>query len=159
MSKIINTRISQKHDFEYNWINSASEFIPRVGELIVYEVEVDKEGNLLTQLPEGRTEPYTYSRMKIGDGITSVENLPFIDDALLERVGVLEAIDHDAYIASDVVVLSESQKYTDSAITTVEGKVTELSGNVYSKEETFTKDEVNAAIEAALTVANSWGEF
>jgi hypothetical protein len=103
------------------------------------------------------------------------------EKALAGRLDTLEAIDHDAYVAADTalktelegkiadakteaanqnaVVLAESQKYTDSAITTVEGKVTELSGNTYSKEETFTKDEVNAAIEAALTVANSWGEF
>jgi uncharacterized protein YqhQ len=33
------------------------------------------------------------------------------------------------------------------------------SADVYAKTETFTKDEVNAAIEEALTAANSWGEF
>ena len=80
--KQISTRISQKHDFEYNWINSASEFIPYAGEIIIYDAELDEQGNLLTTLPEGRTEPYTYSRMKIGDGVTLVSNLPFINDVI-----------------------------------------------------------------------------
>jgi hypothetical protein len=59
----------------------------------------------------------------------------------------------------DAVVLAESQKYTDSAIATVESKVTELSGNTYSKEETFTKDEVSAAIATAVEEAQTWGSF
>ena len=44
----------------------------------------------------------------------------------------------------DVVILSEAQKYADA-----------LAGNVYNKSETYTKEEVNAAIADAL----AWGEF
>lgn len=59
----------------------------------------------------------------------------------------------------DAVVLAEAQKYTDQAeadaIAAAEGKVNALASNVYTKEQTFTKDEVNAAIETAI----SWGEF
>lgn len=39
------------------------------------------------------------------------------------------------------------------------GAVEELAGNVYTKEQTYTQDEVDAAIEAAVTAATEWGSF
>ena len=54
-----NTRIQLKHDTEANW-NKAVNFIPKAGEMIIY----DADG----------TNPV---RIKIGDGITVVNNLPF----------------------------------------------------------------------------------
>ena len=55
-----NIRIQNKHDVETNW-EKAVNFIPKVGELIVYDPD----------------ETHTYSRFKIGDGVTSVNSLPF----------------------------------------------------------------------------------
>lgn len=89
MTKNIKTRIQNKHDLEVNWLQ-ASDFVPLQGELIVYDIEVDSSGNTLTKtvdgtvvalLPEGRTAPYAYERFKIGDGIHSVGDLPFVMDA------------------------------------------------------------------------------
>ena len=74
MAKTIQTRIQNKHDLEVNW--NASTLIPMQGELIIYDAEVDKNGHQL-ELPAGRPVPYTYERMKIGDGINSVNDLPF----------------------------------------------------------------------------------
>lgn len=74
------TRMAQKHDLEANWLKDA-EFVPMQGELIVYDIEVDSDGNTL-ELPEGRIEPYLYERLKIGDGITAVCDLPFMDEIL-----------------------------------------------------------------------------
>ena len=54
-----NTRIQLKHDTETNW-NKAVNFIPKAGEMIIY----DADG----------TNPV---RIKIGDGITVANNLPF----------------------------------------------------------------------------------
>lgn len=62
----INTRIIHKHDTEANW-NKATTFIPKQGELIIY----DKDAI------------YSYQRFKIGDGITSIINLPFTMDIIL----------------------------------------------------------------------------
>lgn len=59
--KMFNIRIVHKHDTEVNW-NKANSFIPENGELIVYDVD---EKNLVP-------------RIKFGDGINSVEKLPFI---------------------------------------------------------------------------------
>ena len=58
-TKTINTRVINKHDVEANW-NKAVNFIPKAGEMIIY----DADG----------TNPV---RIKIGDGITVVNNLPF----------------------------------------------------------------------------------
>lgn len=55
-------RIQQKHDIEANWIK-ATGFTPKAGEIIVYDPD----------------EVYTYARVKIGDGNTLVNNLPFIN--------------------------------------------------------------------------------
>lgn len=85
MSKTIKTRIQHKHDLEVNWAR-ADGFVPMQGELIIYDIEVDANGNTLTKvvdgktvslLPENRTVPYTYERFKIGDNIHTVSELPF----------------------------------------------------------------------------------
>ena len=60
--KMFNTRIIHKHDTRINW-NKATNFIPMAGEIIVYDAD----------------EYYDYPRVKIGDGKTTVVNLPFID--------------------------------------------------------------------------------
>ena len=61
IEKNMNTRIQHKHDIEANW-NKAINFIPKKGELIVYDPD----------------ENYNYSRVKIGDGISTANELPFI---------------------------------------------------------------------------------
>ena len=54
------TRIQNKHDIEANWILK-TDFIPLQGELIIY----DEDDN------------YDYKRLKVGDGVTNVNNLKF----------------------------------------------------------------------------------
>lgn len=53
-------RIIHKHDIEENW-DKATGFIPKKGEIIVYDID----------------DNYEYERIKIGDGATPVPNLPF----------------------------------------------------------------------------------
>lgn len=62
--KTIKSRIIHKHDIESNWL-LATNFTPKQGEIIVYDVD----------------ENYTYERIKVGDGSTNVNELPFITDA------------------------------------------------------------------------------
>ncbi len=59
--KTIHTRIQLKNDTEANW-NLATNFTPKLGEAIVYNVDASN------------TKP----RLKIGDGSTTVANLPFM---------------------------------------------------------------------------------
>ena len=58
--KEIKSRIIHKHDIEANW-NKAVNFIPMQGEIIIYDIDSN----------------YDFERAKIGDGVTSVVNLPF----------------------------------------------------------------------------------
>lgn len=69
--KIFNTRIIHKHDTEANW-KKATNFIPKQGELIVYDID----------------ENYDYERIKIGDGVKTVTNLKFIDADLATKIYV-----------------------------------------------------------------------
>lgn len=68
--KKIKTRIQQKHDIEANWIK-ATTFVPMAGEIIVYDAD----------------STYTYERFKIGDGSTTVSNLPFVTDDKVSKAG------------------------------------------------------------------------
>jgi len=61
--KRINGRIVLKHDVESNW-KLAIGFTPMTGEIIIYDVD----------------ENYSYERLKIGDGVHNVNDLPFVDD-------------------------------------------------------------------------------
>ena len=73
-------RIQNKHDIEAEWLKN-SDFIPMLAEIIVYDIEIDEEGNVL-ELPAGRIEPYTHERLKIGDGVHQINDLPFFGDGL-----------------------------------------------------------------------------
>jgi hypothetical protein len=90
MAKNFKTRIQNKHGLEVDWLKATS-FVPLQGEVIVYDIEVDGGGNVLSRaidgesvplLPEGRAIPYTYERIKVGDGISLVNDLPFITETL-----------------------------------------------------------------------------
>lgn len=71
MEKNIKTRIQHKHDTEADW-NKATGFIPKIGELIVYDAD----------------ETYSYPRFKVGDGITSVVNLAFANEQVLSTQAI-----------------------------------------------------------------------
>jgi hypothetical protein len=92
LEKRIRSRSIQKHDLEVNWIK-ATGFIPYKGELIIYDREVDENGNTL-ELPTDavyrRTTPYTYERIKIGDGINFVTDLPFVDAAVKAEIAAIK---------------------------------------------------------------------
>lgn len=61
MSKILNTRIQQKYDSESNWSTVESTFVPLDGEVVVYG-----------------SNDLTSPKLKIGDGTTTLEELPFL---------------------------------------------------------------------------------
>ena len=63
--KTLKTRVKMKHGKESEW-KLATNFTPLIGEIIVY----DADNN------------HTSPRLKIGDGSTKVNNLPFVISAL-----------------------------------------------------------------------------
>lgn len=66
---IVHARIQLKNDTEKNW--NKSNFIPLKGELIIYSTD----------------ETHPFSRIKIGDGVTNIIELPFLPTG--ESIGVL----------------------------------------------------------------------
>lgn len=61
--KTFNTRVIGKHDVEANW-QKAVNFVPMKGEVIIYDVD----------------DGHMYERMKIGDGVSNVNDLSFVDE-------------------------------------------------------------------------------
>ena len=86
--KNIDTRIIHKHDTEGNW-NKATNFIPKQGELIVY----DKDAT------------HDYERFKIGDGETNVNSLPFVTDNL----ELITVNDIDTICATTIQIATASE--------------------------------------------------
>ena len=62
----LNLRIISTHDTQENW-DKLTEFIPKAGELIVYDSDKD----------------VAYERFKIGDGKTLLKDIPFAVDSVI----------------------------------------------------------------------------
>lgn len=71
-AKTIKTRIINKHAVESDWMK-ATNFTPMQGEIIIYDPD----------------DTYSYSRFKIGDGVSNVNDLPFTDG--FGDTGVIDA--------------------------------------------------------------------
>ena len=84
MANVLNTRIQHKHDTEINW-SKATGFIPKQGELIVYDID----------------DNYNYERIKIGDGVTNVNSLPFANE-IITNAEIDEICGANIYVASEV---------------------------------------------------------
>jgi hypothetical protein len=79
----IKTRIQNKHDTAANW-HKATKFVPYLGEPIVFEPVL---GEVFNNLPFSPT-----SRLKIGDGKTLVNNLPFVNAQNVVHIEANESI-------------------------------------------------------------------
>jgi len=66
MEKQVKVNVVHRHDTETNW--QQADMVPLAGEMIIYDV-----GGNVTQRP----------RVKLGDGTTGVNNLPFINREIL----------------------------------------------------------------------------
>lgn len=104
--KTLNTRIQHKHDTEANWLKAVN-FIPKIGEIIVYDSD----------------ENHATARVKIGDGVKTVIELAFIDKTVQEYVDnkIQEAltIDYNAHLAfntSEIVFSSNTSSILGQAI-------------------------------------------
>lgn len=96
------TRFQLKNDTEENWNksvliseggtkNSGTSFIPLKGEAIIYSAD--------------STHPF--SRLKVGDGVTNVVNLPFINAGVADKLNHSLTFGNGTYVydgSADVVV-------------------------------------------------------
>ena len=94
------TRIQNKSDTEQNW-NAKSSFVPLKGEIIVYEGD---------------------NKIKIGDGVTTLSNLPFI----VSETTINEKLD-------DYLLKSDYEGGGGTTITTEDWTFTLIDGSVVTK--------------------------
>ena len=64
MANTVKARIQLKYDTEENW-SKAIRFCPLKGEVIIYAID----------------DTHPFPRLKVGDGVTPVVDLPFLSDA------------------------------------------------------------------------------
>lgn len=64
--KMLKTRVINKHETQEDW-EKAINFIPLLAEIIVYDTD----------------STHTQARLKIGDGTTPVNDLPFIGEKMI----------------------------------------------------------------------------
>lgn len=76
----VNGRIQLKRDTTENW-NRAAGFVPLAGEVIVYTNYSTKE-----KIVDGETKIVNVPGIKIGDGNAYVQDLPFLDGELRDRL-------------------------------------------------------------------------
>ena len=98
--KNIKSRIVLKHDVESNW-QLATGFTPLKGEVVIYDVD----------------STHSYERIKIGDGVQNVNNLPFVDDALkTELIAQIGAVDDKVDAVSVLVGDTKVSEQINKAI-------------------------------------------
>ena len=73
--KELKSRLLQKHDTEANWIK-ATGFTPKEGEIIIYDTDAS----------------HLYPRVKIGNGKNNVNNLPFIQSQVADKLATQRLI-------------------------------------------------------------------
>ena len=78
-------RIQHKHDTEANWLKAAN-FSPLSGELIIYDVD----------------ENTSFPRIKVGDGSTNVNSLPFLSSSSAISASIV--VDCSTWSGSSFVV-------------------------------------------------------
>lgn len=80
MSGTVNTRIQLKRDSTANW-NAALGFIPLQGELIIYN-----DYKTIQKVIDGEPTVVQIPGIKIGDGRAYVQDLPFVDAELRDKI-------------------------------------------------------------------------
>lgn len=109
--KTFNTRIQLKHDKEAKWLE-AKTFVPKRGELIIYEVDTN----------------HNAPRIKIGDGTTIVSNLPFASNKE-EIMAALEALDiSDPKASGTATDFIATIEQTDGLITATKKSIPTANG-------------------------------
>jgi hypothetical protein len=104
------SRIVHKHDIEENWLKAVN-FIPKQGEIIVYDID----------------DTYTYSRFKIGDGKTNINDLPFyFEQVLPSDIGDLKSTVTELNYMSGVTDNVQSQLDNKTQVQMTSENLTEI---------------------------------
>lgn len=127
--KQFNTRIVHKHDTAENWAKAVN-FIPKQGEMIVYDIDDNN----------------SYERIKIGDGIRIISELPFVGSG---KVNVTDIIDN---LTTNVATkpLSAAQGVALKSMVDAKAAKSDLTGLAT---ESYVQAQIQAAIADFITQA------
>ena len=137
--KELKVRIQQKHDVEANWIK-ATGFIPKAGEIIVYDAD--------TIHPQ--------SRLKVGDGATAVNNLDFVDstnagmidinlkDVVEGELNLINADTLDGKLAEQYVLKTELSKLINNNSEKIGIELTSYLNSIHSPNQLSANEETNS---------------
>ena len=98
LDKYYNVRIKLRNDSHSNWkIQEEKDFRPYDGEVIIYDILNEAEAKQLN-IP-----PVPFQMVKIGDGIRTLKELPFINDLSLHITtgkdkGAISILGEDVYV-------------------------------------------------------------
>ena len=81
---MVRSRIQLKHDTTANW-NAAIGFVPLLGELIIYD-DYETVEYQVEELGQTVTKTKIFPGIKIGDGNAYVQDLPFVEGNLKDRL-------------------------------------------------------------------------
>ena len=150
--KILNTKFRLRYDTLANW--NTSDPVLLKGEIAVVAVPSDATGdNTFGQ----DTKPSIL--FKVGDGTSKFKALPFASARAADVYSWAKASTKPSYTATEISFANGGNSDLES--TTVSGalnelrnkdadlntSITNLSSNVYTKSQTYTKEEINQAIE------------
>ena len=131
MEKTMKARVQHKHDIESNWLK-ATNFTPLVGEIIVYDPD----------------ESYGYPRIKIGDGETNINSLPFITEDYAKIADIpTKPADIGAQPAGNYLTSIPSEYVTESELN-AKGYLTD-----YTESDPTVPDWAKAATKPAYTAS------
>jgi hypothetical protein len=127
--KKVKTRIVHKHDIAANW-RQAVNFVPKQGELIIYDDRyTDRDGNerIVAEAV----------RYKIGDGVTKVNDLPFVSEA-----------EHAALSDSLAVIGVDNKNITNATATAIgKGNITGVKGFYIKQVTSISSDSAKIELE------------
>ena len=109
--KKLNTRIINKHATAAVW--NDTNFTPLQGEIVIYDPGYDSK--------DGKT--YTRERMKIGDGKTSIQMLPFANEVEVKvetttkTIEVVTQVGTPLYTSAEYVAPSMGQTFNQDVLT------------------------------------------
>lgn len=127
MAKTLNARIITKHDTEANWEKALS-FIPKLGEIIIYETPLKTIPNEYdwTSIP----------RIKIGDGNTLINDLLFITEAYVQKRSGWDLSENNYNsthwnIVNKIANLGYEPQYTDTTYQAGNGLSLNINSNTF----------------------------
>lgn len=131
-TKTFKSHMIQKHDIASNW--ALSNFIPMKGELVVYDID----------------DTYSYERFKIGDGVTTAHNLPFVTDSIADSIDACKDLIGDTSVSAQISDAINGITLSNFGVAATSTELNKLNGMTATTTELNYVDGVTSNIQTQL---------